>query len=517
MGETMESGINLGERLEANLSRLRGMLGDSSDIIIREFIVSTEKNIPAALIYLENLVDKNRIHNEIIRPLTDCGLQTFTGHLVRTQLKKLLATVDSHNAKETFKDTVDEVFFGNTVLLIDGLREALTFNTKGWTGRNISTLETEATVRGPRECFVENFGTNLGLLRRRISHAGLVAESFKVGEKTKTEIEIVYLKGVVNEKIVTELRRRISRIRTDAVLGAGYFEQFIGDAPFSPFATIAYSERPDVVTAKILEGRIAVIIDGSPEVLTVPALLVESFQSPDDYNSNPFYATLIRWIRYIAFGISLLAPGVYIALASYNQELIPTPLFFTMVAVNEGTPYPVVEVIVIGLIFEIFREASIRLPKSVGTAISFVAGLVVVQASVTAGLVAVSTVVVTAVTAIASLVVPNQTNVSILIRLFLVILASLFGAYGILLGLLGLLAHVVSLRSFGVPCMAPVAPFSLRDFFQDILLRAPVWLMSGRPRTIGWHNPIRQEEGLMPAPAADDSKDDYSSGPENSS
>jgi spore germination protein KA len=258
------------------------------------------------------------------------------------------------------------------------------------------------------------------------------------------------------------------------------------------------------VAGKILEGRVAILVDGSPEVLTVPALFVESFQSPDDYNFNPFYATLIRWIRYIAFGISVLGPAAYIALSSYNQELIPTPLFINMAAGAEGTPFPViVEVIIVGLLFEIFREAGIRLPRPYGQGITFVMALVLSQASVAMGLTGVTTVVVVAITAIASFITPSQSYASILVRLMLAILASIFGAYGILLGLLWALAHVVSLRSFGVPYLAPIAPYHPKDFRHDVIFKFPIWAMLTRPRVIGWHNLKRQEPGRIPSPPHD--------------
>jgi spore germination protein KA len=369
--------------------------------------------------------------------------------------------------------------------------------------RAVGILETEVTVRGPREGFIETLGTNIALLRRRINHPDLMIETFKIGRKTRTNVNVVYLKGIVNDQVVKEIKLRLERIQTDGILGAGHIEQFIGDAPWSPFSTVGYSERPDVVAAKILEGRAAIVIDGNPEVLTVPFLFIESFQNSDDYNTHPFYATLIRWIRYIAFGISILGPAAYIAAASYNQELIPTPLFIN-IAGAEGTPYPTfVEVIVIGLLFEIFREAGIRLPKPFGQGITFVMALVLAQVSVNLGIAGVATVVVVTITAIASFVVPSQANSGILIRLALVILASLSGAYGILLGLLWVLAHVVSLRSFGAPYLAPLAPFSFRDFKQDTVLRIPLWAMLFRPRTIGWHNEQRQAKGLQPTPPAD--------------
>jgi spore germination protein KA len=498
----------LTDRQDINLAQFRKLLGESTDVIIHEFIISAEKNLPAAIIYLENLVNQNRINDSILRVLMAESHATLVQDSKSIQslehLKSQLAIVNHLKPETTFSGAIGSILAGNTILLINGLNEALVFNTRGvGAQRAVSTPETEVTIRGPRESFVETIGTNIALLRSRISHPDLRVETCKVGRKTGTNIGVVYLKGVVNEKVVKEIRHRLRRIQTDGIVGAGYIEQFISDAPFSPFSTISYSERPDVVVAKILEGRAAILIDGTPEVLTVPSLFIESFQNPDDYNFNPFYATLIRWIKYIAFGISILGPAVYIALSSYHQELIPTPLFINIASGAEGTPFPVfVEVILIGLLFEIFREAGIRLPKPIGQGVTFVASLVLAQASVTMGFTGVATVVVVTITAIASLVIPNQAHVSILIRLILVILASFFGAYGILLGLLWVFAHAASLRSFGVPYLAPVAPFNLRDFKQDVIIRPPIWNMFTRPRLIGWHNPKRQESG-PPSPPAD--------------
>ena len=458
------------------------------------------------------MVDKKQVNESILQPLTAAATKIAARNLKPDQIASLLqtqlATVSAAESGTECNGVVARILAGDTALLLNGLNEALIFKTQECSYRMISNPETEVTIRGPRESFVEILGTNIALLRRRINHPDLKVEAYQVGVKTRTKLSIVYLKGVVNEKVVAEIRLRLQRIETDGILGAGYIEQLIGDAPFSIFATTAYSERPDVVASKILEGRAAIIIDGSPEVITVPALLIESFQNPDDYNMNPYYATLIRWIRYIAFGISILGPAVYIALSSYNQELIPTPLFINMAVGAAGTPFPVlIEVIIIGLLFEIFREAGVRLPRPFGQGITFVVALVLVQASVTMGLTGVTTVVVVAITAIASFVIPSQANGSVLMRLLLAILASIFGAYGILLGLLWVLAQIVSLRSFGTPFLAPIAPLNLRDLKQDGIFRVPLWAMFYRPRTIGWLNLQRQAKKSPPYPAPPDADD----------
>lgn len=500
--------LNVEPELKANLARLKAIWDNSPDVIIREFTIASETGIAAAIVCLENLVDKGRIYEELLRPLSQglipVEITKRSSGQIQLGLERRLANVDRFETVSVFEQVVGAICSGDTALFIDGQAEALLFTARNWAQRSIDKLETEVTVRGPREAFVETLATNLGLLRRKISHPDFKLEQLRVGDKSRTQIGIVYLKGVASEKVVAEVRRRLERIETDAILGAGYIEQWIGDAPFSIFPTLAYSERPDVVAANLLEGRVAILVDGSPEVLTVPALFIESFQSPDDYNSNPYYVTLVRWIRYIAFGISLFGPAIYIALSSYNQELIPTPLYITISAGSEGTPYPAfVEVIIIGMLFEIFREAGIRLARPIGQAIPFVAALIVAQSSVTIGLVSVATLVAVAITAMASLVIPKQANASIIIRLLLAVLASVLGTYGILLGALCILAHAASLRSFGVPCLSPVAPFNASDMFQDGIIRKPLWASLTRPRLIGWRNRQRQEADEGPQPPAE--------------
>ncbi|HBG16703.1 MAG TPA: spore germination protein, partial [Firmicutes bacterium] len=316
----------------------------------------------------------------------------------------------------------------------------------------ITEPDTEQTIKGPREGFTENIRTNTAMLRRKIADPGLKFEQMKIGERTGTTVSIAYVKGIVNEKLVEEVRRRLKRINTDMVLDANYLSEFISDAPFSPFPTVAFTERPDVTAAKLLEGRVAIFVDGTPVVNTAPTLFIESFQNPDDYNFHFLFATMIRWIRYLAFFLGILLPAFFVALTTYHQELIPTPLLISMAAAMEGVPFPIViEVVAMGAVFEILREAGVRLARPIGQTISIVGALVIGQATVAAGLVAAPTVIVIALTAIASFVVPTQQEIGIILRLGLTFLAGILGAYGILVGLLLTLIHLTSLRSFGVP------------------------------------------------------------------
>ena len=291
---------------------------------------------------------------------------------------------------------------------------------------------------------------------------------------------------------MTEVRNRLQRIDIDGILESGYIEELIEDAPYSIFPTVGNSEKPDTVAAKLLEGRVSIFIDGTPFVLTVPRLLVEGFQSSEDYYSRPFYATVVRWTRFAALFITSLLPSFYVALQSFHQDLIPTPLLISMAASREGTPFPsYMEVLVMGIIFEIMREAGVRMPRTVGQAVSIVGALVLGEAAVQAGLVSSSMVLVVALTAIAGFVISSLADVTSLLRLFFLPFCATFGLFGLLMGLLIIYIHLARLRSFGVPYLSPLAPGNIDDL-KDVLVRAPVWSQITRPRLLGHHNSVRR-------------------------
>lgn len=370
-----------------------------------------------------------------------------------------------------------------------------------WVGK-VEEPKTESVVRGPREGFVESLGTNTALLRRKIKNTQLKFEKITVGKQTKTDICIVYINGIANEKIVQEVKDRITRIETDSILESGYIEAFIEDAPYSLFPTVGNSEKPDIVSAKLLEGRIAVLTDGTPFVLTLPYLFIEAFQNSEDYYSRPYLATFIRWLRWLAFFISTFLPALYVAITTYHHELLPTSLLISIASANEGSPFPtIVEALLMLVAYEILREAGLRLPKAVGQAVSIVGALVIGDAAVSAGLVGAPMVVVVALTGICSFVVPTLTDVTTVTRFVLLILSGFAGMYGVILGFAGFLTHQLSLRSFGVPYMSPLAPLNVADL-KDVLIRAPWWAMTNRPSLIG-NNSTRQKKSMIPHPPRD--------------
>ncbi|HEX3030424.1 MAG TPA: spore germination protein, partial [Clostridia bacterium] len=308
---------------------------------------------------------------------------------------------------------------------------------------------------------------------------------------------------------ISEIKIRLNRIHTDAVLESGYIEAFIEDAPFSIFSTVGNSEKPDTAAAKILEGRAAILVDGTPFVLTVPMLFIESFQSSEDYYSRPFYSSLVRAIRYLGYFITIIAPAAYVALTTFHQELIPTLLLFTVAAGHEGIPFTsVIEALIMIVIFEILREAGVRLPKPIGSAVSIVGALVIGESAVSAGLIGPIMVIVVALTAISSFVIPAQTDSASILRYFLLILAGLIGGFGIIMGVLLVFIHLASLRSFGTPYLSPIAPFVPTDM-KDSFIRMSLRKMVTRPSLIG-SNRYRQKTSDLYNSSTDEENDNNS-------
>lgn len=502
--ETASPVSELSQQLQDNLQRFKAELHSSTDLVIRQFTVGINRDLKAAIIYIDGLVDKKQIEWSILKPLM-AQAEVFTPLSTDDLLYQITAkliSVGEAEEQEDFSRIVDSVLTGSTALLIDGIAAAVIISTPGWEKRSITEPEAEVNIRGSKEGFIENLSSNTAMLRRKLGHPALTMVRMTIGEKSKTDICIAYLKGVAPEALITEIQHRLRRIKTDVIVGSGVIEQFIQDHPLSLFSTIGHTERPDVVAAKIAEGRAAILIDGNPYTLTMPFLFVENFQYPDDYSFNFIYATVIRWVRYTAFFISFISPAAYVALVSFHQELLPTPLLITMAAATEGTPFPrVIEVLGMGLVFEIIREGGIRLPRPIGQAISIVGALVIGQAAVQAGLIAAPTVIVIASTAVTTFIFPTLVDETAPLRIVLVIITGILGAFGLMMGLLILLIHLVAIRSFGVPYLTPLAPIEPRGLFQDVLMRAPWWMMWKRPWQIASDDAReRQQFRLMPRP-----------------
>ncbi|WP_416176494.1 spore germination protein [Clostridium sp.] len=498
----------LSSDLEENMAHFRRILGDSPDIIYRELRIGSKMQIKAALIFLDGIAKKDVIDKHVLKPLlNDTRLHRMENEFEFQTLdiiKEGILSAESIRQTVFINKSIDECLSGNTIFLMDGCNKALIIHSTDWKSRNIEEPKTEVTVRGPREGFSESILINISLLRHKIKNPNLTFETMQIGTQTRTSICISYIKGIANKKLVKEVKQRLSKIHTDAILESGYIEQFIEDEPYSIFPTVGNCEKPDTAAAKILEGRVAILVDGTPFVLTVPMLFIEGFQSGEDYYSRPFLSSLIRILRILSFLITILTPAAYVMLSTFHQELIPTKLLFTMAADHEGVPFPaVMEAFLMLITFEILREAGVRLPRPVGQAVSIIGALVLGEAAVSAGLVGGLMIIVVSITAISSFVIPTFTDVTSILRIVFLILAGSLGIFGIGMGSLVVLIHVVSLNSFGTPYFYPFAPFDKTDL-KDTFIRTFLWKMITRPKLIKPENTKREASDLKPTPPRQD-------------
>ncbi len=489
--------------LDKNLEAIFSVLGKGPDLIVRHLEVGPPpKLLRAALLYADGMVDTELLGELFIKPvLHDLPrkLAQRPGSLdVIDVLEKHVVAAPSAKKAKSVPEIVSSVLRGDVVLLVDSHAAALVSSLRGFRSRNVEEPTLETVIRGPKEGFTENLRTNLSLLRRKIVHPGLCFTELFIGRYSQTRVVVAHIAGVAEKSLADEVIRRVSGIDIDGVLDSGYIEQLIEDAPYSLFPTIGNTEKPDVVAARLLEGRVAVLVDGSPVALTVPRLFYETIQTPEDYYSRPYNSSIIRIIRLIFLIASIILPGLYVALINYDPEAIPQKLVFTIAASREGVPFPLVlEVVLFGLIFEGLREAGVRLPRPVGSAVTIVGALIIGTAAVEAGLASSSTVIMTAFVGIASFITPGLTDVYIAARFLLVALAGVLGLFGLVMGMLFLYTHMCSLRSFGVPYMSPIAP-SAYPQWKDIFVRAPLWLLKTRPFFITKQSKYRMGQDSKP-------------------
>jgi len=501
------------KQLDENLDSLREALGNSSDLKVRLFRFGPGDCLSGTLVFIDGLVDNTALTEAILRPVTNWqpeGKTVPAGQELVNEIAQKVLCSGYVKTVSLLSELISACLSGDTAILLEGCSAGLIVSTKGWDKRSISEPQSETVIRGPREGFTENLRTNTALIRRKIKSGQLRADHMTVGRKTRTDVCLMYLNGVADPQVVEAVRYRIGHLDVDSILESGYIEEYIEDAPFSPFATVGYSEKPDVIAARILEGRVAVVVDGTPFVLTAPMLFIESFQTTEDYYARPMYASLIRILRFSAYFITVFAPAIYIALTSFHQELIPTTLLFTIANAREGTPFPVfIETAIMVFAFEILYEAGIRMPRPVGQAISIVGALVMGDAAVSAGLVGAPVVITIAFTAVAGFLVPAQNDSASILRVSMMILAAFAGWYGISMGLLAVLLHLGSLSSFGVPYFDG---FVRKANLQDSVIRMPLWTMTRRPEDIARGDMKRRRFFIPPlrpyAPEDEDEPED---------
>lgn len=501
-------------RLTGNLKdteeKIRDAFGNSPDLVLRQIRFGANPRIQILIGHLDGMVDTAFLTNGVIRPISngppDSAYQSLKaapqGEAVYTLLKNQLLQISAVQEADSLETALELLGRGFAVLFVQGLPPCLACEVHGWAERDIDEPGTEASIRGSRQGFVENRRINTSMLRRQIVSPLLWLEELQVGAVTKTTITIAYIKGIANQGVVEEVRRRIQSIEVDAILESGYIEEYIEDAPYSPFPTILRTERPDKVAAALLEGKVAILTDGTPFVLVVPATFTNFLVATEDYYERYLTGSFTRLLRIVAFFISLTLPSFYVAVTTFHQEMLPTPLILSVAAQREGVPFvAIIEALFLEFSFELLREAGIRLPKVVGPAISIVGALILGEAAVRAGLVSSALVIVVAATAIASFISPIYSMaISVhLLRFPMILLAGSLGLFGVIMGLSAILIHLSALRSFGVPYFEPITPVIFPEW-KDALVRVPLWAMDTRPKSIAKKEHIRQDPGQKPRP-----------------
>ncbi|MEF2968690.1 spore germination protein [Paenibacillus sp. M1] len=493
-----EQNSDLSTDLTMNEKMFREAFESCSDVVFRPI----SSNPKALLIYIDGLIDTKTLDNVVLAPILYDGNSgdgaAISGQIIQNQL----VAVSPIQTVSTINDVTNGILKANVALLVDGENKAIIAGLTGMVNRSVEEPAAEISVRGPRDGFTESLRINTSLIRRRILSPKLKMESIMIGQVSQTDIVIVYIDGIASDSILEEVRNRISRIRIDGVLESGFIEEFIEDSPWSPFPQIQNTERPDIVCASLLEGKVSIIVDNTPFALIVPMTFWTGLQAVEDYYERSIYTTFVRFIRYLLFNIALLFPSLYVALSTFHQQLIPTNLLISITNSREGVPFPTfVETLLMEFMFEGLREAGIRMPKPVGSAVSIVGALVIGQAAVQAGIVSAPVVIVVATTGIASFAIPryNFGAAYRLLRFPMLILSGLLGFYGIVSGVFLLMIHLLGLRSFGVPYMSPVVP-GVPQSLKDVFIRAPRWTMSERPASFSGANENRIPEGQQPGP-----------------
>ncbi len=495
-----EHNTELSIELAMNEKMLREIFQECSDVVFRPISV----NPKILLIYIDGLSDTKTLDKVLLEQILSDGAPSGLNGVPKLGqiIQQQLVAISQVQTVSTLNDVIDGVLKANIALLVEGESEALIADLKGSEKRGVEEPVAEVSVRGPRDGFTETLRTNTSLIRRRIRSPKLKMESITVGQLSQTDIVIAYIDGVVSNTILEEVRKRTSRIQIDGVLESGYIEEFIEDTPWSPFPQIQNTERPDVVCASLFEGKIAIIVDNTPFVLIVPMTFWTGLQAVEDYYERSIYTTFVRFVRFFLANIALLLPSMYVALSTFHQQLIPTNLLISISNSREGVPFPTfVETLLMEFMFEGLREAGIRMPKAVGSAVSIVGALVIGQAAVQAGIVSAPVVIIVATTGIASFAVPryNFGTAYRLLRFPMLILAGILGLYGVISGLFIIIIHLLGLYSFGVPYMSPVAPLTLRNL-KDVFIRAPRWSMTDRPEFTSGANKRRIPKGQQPSP-----------------
>lgn len=467
-----------------NVNGVLSKFATESNVITREF---TNGKVKGTLLLLADITNIDVIHAVLY------ALEREEGEYTLDEAVKLVLIEAEAKRVDDEKTAIDALTAGDLLVFIDGEDGCLDVNAKTWDKRGVSEPTSETVTLGPREGFIEDIKTNLSLLNRRLKTPALAVERIKIGRLTNSPIAICYISTVASPKLVKKIKKRLSEIDIDGVLDGHYLLPYLEEHPNSLFSEVGKSEKPDIVAAKLLEGRIAIITDGSPVVLTIPHILTENLQSGEDYYKKHAYAGTLRALRVLGVALATFAPGVYVALQSYHYTMFPLRFMLTLLSAVKGIPLsPLFETLLVVLLFEILREATVRMPKPIGTAMGIVGAIVLGDTSVKAGIVSSPAIMIVALSSIALYTVPNLVGCMSVLRLGFTVVGGLCGVYGLLVLGLYLAYYLVRFNAYATPYLAPISPF-IKDDMQDFITLSSPKTRVRRPKSIPNINERRQK------------------------
>lgn len=506
--------------LNQNIDALESMFADWGDIVRKKFVLEREEGLLSVfIIYIDGLTDNEMVERTITRPFLYewqgkvAGIQRVSqennnaGNWNSPDAERIIPALNQalkadeaifqslfHNQAEAIdlteqtemKEIINAVLRGDTAIFVDGVAKAMVLSTKKLPTRAVNFPQKEAGLKGPRDSFLENFRINTALIRRRIKDPKMKLKQGSIGQRSQTIYGLMYMEDLVYPSLLREIEEKLNSFTIDGIFDSGMLVHLLEEKWYSPFPQVQTTERPDKAASAIMEGRVVLVVDNSPEVIVLPTTFNTFFQAADDYYNRFAVGTFARILRYLAACITVLLPGLYIAITCYYPQVLPTNFLLAIAGARSDVTFPiVVEVLLMELLFELLREAGIRLPGQMGNTIGVVGGLIVGQAAVEASLVSTIVVIVVALTAIASFAIPNEDFSSTfrLLKFIMIFLGAVWGLYGIMLGILVLQIHLASLESFGIPYMMPLVSGSIDDEveFQDFAMRKPVFTMHQRP------------------------------------
>lgn len=478
--------LKLQTSLLKNVEKLKKDFGEVNDLLVRELTLTDANKTKIAIIGIDGLVNATDAQDFLLKLVTTDltnNPPSEANALFDFLLKSWISMFDANQGSEV-TDMYDNILNGHVIVIVDGVARFMMFDCKGWQSRGISAPMTEKSLWGPKDSFVETIRHNTAMLRRRLRDPRLRFDAHQVGRMSKTDVFVAHIEGITNPEFIRIANERIKAIDIDSITNAYELIELIEDKHHTLLPRLIETERPDRVMKALSEGQVAIFVDGSPYAILGPFHFTSAFSAIDDYYNHPVFATVKRAMRYAAFFAIILIPGLYIALSTFHQEMIPTPLLITIINQRSANPFSTfIEILIIVTLFEIIREASLRKPDAIGDSMTIVGSLIIGTTIVESGLVSYAAIIVGSITTISSFLL-SSSRINIASRLYKVmfmVIGATFGFYGITLAFIILITHMASITSFNQAYLAPMAPFNLSDQ-KDQIFKAPLRFMSNRPK-----------------------------------